>query len=340
MSAEISGVIAQFEANPVLGAKSMRTLLDENPQRFFAEALPLLRVCDETHGFQYLLTVLITQGWLQRALCNPDLFTFEEAMRLARRVVQVDPQFDAKLLRALLQKNGSTPADELERIAGSEAGVRLLAILGEISDGTRILPTMAQLLNHSDPRVRSKAALLVGRSNKNHRWVEDKLNEPDPRVRANAIQALWGADTPGARTVFLNALNDRDSRVIGNAVLGLYRHGDPEGIRRAMQLLAHPDPDFRIAAVWAMGETGDARFLPIVGRLIGDPQPELRTCAFKALAKLKAAAAKRALLPPAGVFLGPVHRGQDGWTELFAVVRPHAGLSMGEIGRASCREKG
>jgi hypothetical protein len=122
--------------------------------------------------------------------------------------VGVDSQFDVRLLRSLIHKNGSTSNQELERIAGSAAGIRLLEIMSEVSDGTHLLSTVMRLMSHPDPRVRSKAALLVGRSNKNHKWVQERLGESDARVRANAVESLWGADNAGSRAVFWSALGD------------------------------------------------------------------------------------------------------------------------------------
>lgn len=54
-----------------------------------------------------------------------------------------------------------------------------------------------------------------------------RLGESDPRVRANAIESLWGVDSPEARTLLSFATNDANNRVVGNALLGLYHLGNP-----------------------------------------------------------------------------------------------------------------
>jgi hypothetical protein len=244
---------------------------------------------------------------------------------------QVDPQFDVRLLRTLLQKNGNTAPPELERVASSDAGMRMLDLMSEVSDGTKVLAIMTRLLSHPDPRVRSKAALLVGRSNKNHKWVQERMGESDPRIRANAVESLWGADNAGSRAVYWSALGDQDSRVVANAILALYRLGDPGSIRLIQQLMAHPENDFRVSGVWVMGETGDPRFLPTLARLISEPVAELRGNAFRAMAKLKKAMAQRTAGEPLTVISGSPRRLENNWRQFTTAIRCQQGQSIPEL---------
>jgi len=54
-----------------------------------------------------------------------------------------------------------------------------------------ILPLIVRLTDHPDAKVRSKAALLVGRGKPELGWVRSQLAQQDARVRANAVEALW-----------------------------------------------------------------------------------------------------------------------------------------------------
>ena len=71
------------------------------------------------------------------------------------------------------------------------ATIRMLDIISETYDALRIMGKLAQLSRHKDQKVRSKAILLMGRRNKNHKWVSGFLSEVDPRTRANAIESLY-----------------------------------------------------------------------------------------------------------------------------------------------------
>lgn len=331
MEAAIRKAISEFDGNPMLSARAMRALFENDHTGFFERALPVLRNSPDSQGYNYLLTLLHSEGLLLKTLCNPDAFTLEQSKRIAHFLLQVDAQFDVRLLRSLVQNNGNTSVQELEHLVGTAVGIRLLDLLGEISDGTRILPTMTQLLGHSNSHIRSKAALLVGRSNKNHKWVQERLGETDARVRANAVESLWGADSAGSRAVFWAALGDDDNRVVGNAALGLYRLGDPASVRVILQLLSHPEAGFRVTAVWVMGETGDPRFIPILSKIISEPVAELRGSVFRAIAKLKKAVGKRNGAPPVHVFMGPARQSEDGWVEFTAGLRCHPGKDVGDL---------
>ena len=330
MEAAVLKVISDFDANPMVSSRALRNLYEQDEKRFLVDVLPLLRRGLDSAGFQYLLTFLVTRGLLLKPLCDPRFFTLDEAKGIARRLASVDNQFDVRLLRTLLQKNGQTATQELEQITSSDPGLRMLELMGEVSDGTKVLATMTRLLSHPDPRVRSKAALLVGRSNKNHRWVQEKLEEEqeDARVRANAVESLWGADNAGSRAVYWSALGDEDSRVVANAVLALYRLGDPGSIRLIHQLVGHPDVSFRQSGVWVMGETGDPRFLPPLAHMISVPESDLRGNVFRAIAKLKKANEQRKAGEPLSVIIGPPRRLGNGWTQFCAAIDSGRGQQL------------
>ena len=57
------------------------------------------------------------------------------------------------------------------------------------------------------------------------------LLDEDPRVQANAVEALWTFDPAEARPLLLNAARSKTPRVAGNAAVGLYRIGDLSSLR-------------------------------------------------------------------------------------------------------------
>src|SRR5262249_28314127 len=141
----------------------------------------------------------------------------EQATQLARTAVRIDPMADAKLVRSIACGFGARhPA---------EAG-RLLDILGEVVPLSRLLPSLMTLLRHRDSYLRSKAVLMVGKANRSARWAEELLTDPDPRIRANAVESLWDSDSEGVIELLRSTASDWNNRVAGNALLGLYRLGD------------------------------------------------------------------------------------------------------------------
>jgi hypothetical protein len=169
---------------------------------------------------------------------------------------------------------------------------RLMEVLSRIADASRILPSLMRLLRHQNPRLRSKVVKLIGRGSGSVKWIRAKLSEADPRVRANALEALWGVDTPEARALLLFSTKDANNRVLGNALIGLYYLGDSSVLEEIVKLSAHESALFRATAAWVMGETGDVRFSDIVRRLLLQQDPLVRKRALVALGRIKQANAE------------------------------------------------
>jgi len=161
MESSLDKLIDGFPANPVASGKFLQRLFADDPGRFFLDALPLLRTAPDTPGFYYVLALLHSQNLILKNLCDPALFNKPESIALAKRMSRVEPLFDMKLAKMLLAAT-EAPGTEPEQEAQSLAGLRLLEIMAEASDRGRSL-LLAQLLHHPNPRVRSKAALLVGK---------------------------------------------------------------------------------------------------------------------------------------------------------------------------------
>jgi hypothetical protein len=168
---------------------------------------------------------------------------------------------------------------------------RLMEILCEVGDPARMMSSMLRLLRHPNPYLRSKAVKVVGRGSKSPKWVRQRLNEADPRIRANAIEALWSVDTDEARILLQFAASDGNNRVAVNALLGLYYLGECPALTELVKMAANDSPLFRSSAAWAMGETGDPRFTDALRRMINDSDQTVRKRAFAALARIKTSAA-------------------------------------------------
>jgi hypothetical protein len=154
-----------------------------------------------------------------------------------------------------------------------------------------------RVLRNANPHLRSKAVLMLGRGNRSANWVQSRLLDPDPRIRANALEALWGVESDTARALLLSAAGDDNNRVAGNALLGLYRLGDCRTLTEAVKMAGHASTAFRATAAWLMGETGDERFQAPLARLGRDPVAAVRRRALKATNQLRTAAAQASQTP-------------------------------------------
>lgn len=286
--AALEAMVRNFSSDAVRYRRSIRELLDDDRDAFLSNVVGILKSDTDSRAVQYLLILLASENLLYDALCDPAL-NLDQALAVARLAARANPMVDVGVARRLAEAAVSDP----EASSLGDAG-RILQILGEISDGTRIQPSLMRLLRNANPYLRSKAVLMIGRGSHSVQWVRRRQGEADARVRANAVEALWGVDTAEARALLRFAASDGNNRVASNALLGLYWLGDCTVISELVKMAGHAASSFRLSAAWAMGKTGDQRFSEVVGRMLADSNARVRKRAFAAVSQIKLAAAQLA----------------------------------------------
>jgi hypothetical protein len=280
MDERLKEVLDRFAEDASTGLKALLGLLSEDRPAFHAAALVALRARMDAPGDEALARLLAEKDLLTEALCDPAVFTKDRAIEIARVAVLAQPILDSKLAHQL-------PDLEPERAE------HVLAILDVIAEGSRVAPMLRYLARDSNPRLRSKAALLVGRANRKPEWLEQQMRDADPRMRANAIEALWTVDAPAVRVQLCLAMDDPYLRVSSNALVGLYKLGDLSCIPRLRQQASHPSSPQRASAAWAMGETGDPRFLPTLREMNPDPVDKVARNITRAIERIDLAQGQR-----------------------------------------------
>jgi HEAT repeat protein len=251
-------LVKGFSSNPVVARRAMRELLSRGPAKFYGSALQIMKTAQDGAGMETMISLLMENDLLLVALADPEAFTPSAAAALARSLARIDPQLDSKLLKHVLRDEQTSIFDldpaRLERI---------LAVLDAVSDSKRLVPILMKLQRHGDARVRSKAALLIVRAHRNVDWLQEQLNNADPRIRANAIEGLRAAE-PSEKEIALlwKSTTDVHHRVASTALLVLFERGHVDQACEALEKMANSLGEaYRSAAAWAMGQTGDPRFL-------------------------------------------------------------------------------
>jgi hypothetical protein len=278
--AKLAWLVEHFEHDASGSRKLIRAMLHATPEAFLRDAMAVVRDRPDARGSEYVVTLLVANNLLLAALCDPGI-SREQTRALARAALRVDSMADMTLAKAL----ANLPE-------GLGDVVRLMEILDEISDGDRIFPALLRLMHHENPHIRSKAVLMIGRGGRGVRWAERLLADENPRVRANAIESMWGMDGPEARALLQAAVRDPNNRVAGNAMLGLYLTGDSTTIPEILKMAAGEVAVWRSTGVWVMGQTGDPRFLKAIAERLRDGDPMVRRRAYSALGRIKTEAAK------------------------------------------------
>jgi hypothetical protein len=281
----LATLVQNFEADARRNRILIRELLDNDRDFFYSSSIEILKTSPGSRGVQYLVALLVANGLLLQAICDPGL-SREQAFTLGRAAVRTDPAADAGLARGLADSETG------QGTVTVRDAPRLMEVLCEIGDPARMMSSMLRLLRHPNAYLRSKAVKIVGRGSKSPKWVRQRLSDPDPRIRANAVEALWSVDSAEARSLLHFALADGHNRVVANALLGLYYLGDCTALTELAKFAGDESAVTRASAAWAMGETGDIRFQEILRRMLSDSDPIARKRALSALSRLKTNAAQ------------------------------------------------
>ena len=265
-------LLERLEREPETDTKEIDRLLERDPTAFQEGVVHLLRSDIGPRAIEFIVELLVSRGRLFDMLRRRSL-TRDEAVEVARTAIRIDPKADLDLARRL--------AAEAPTLSSS-AATRLLDVLGEVSDGKRLLPSLLLLLRASDARVRSKVVLMMARTNRSVDWARKRLADPDPRMRASAVEGLWGNPSGDALDLLKSAARDANNRVAANALYALYELDDEWTIAELLRMGNSDVPMFRASAAWAMGETADPRFAGALERMKDDPKDIVRRRAIAA----------------------------------------------------------
>lgn len=279
---QISQVMDQARSTGPATLRLLRELVNENRAEFLKASPAVLRSMDDPQRLQMYISILASQDLLLPALLDTLTLTDEDAVRYAQVASRIDATLNVKLAKELMeQRDGKSAGDSDLSIT------RLMEIAANTVDLNSLMPILTQYSRHSSARVRSKATLLIGRVNRNPEWAKQHLADPDPRVRANTVESLWGIDSPAIRLLLREAARDRNNRVAGNAMLGLMRLGDTQAIPLIRDMALNGSETMQLTALWTIGESQDPRFIPLLGKMLRTANTRLRPRIFRALSQVK-----------------------------------------------------
>jgi HEAT repeat protein len=274
--------IAGFTSNPAGATNAIRQLHASDPSGFVLAAVQMLTTKEEkSPGVQYVAELMFSGTVLIDALMDKRILGLDAAISLARNLAAAEPLLDARLVSRLL----ADAAGDIHAV-DAEAALRVLGLAGAISDCSRLSSYLVQLMRHPSSHVRSKATLLLGRANLNLSRIKGFLASDDARVRANAVESLWGLRDQEVLGVLREASRDKHGRVAINALVGLCKAGDREAYDRLKRMAGSTTAAMRAGAAWAMGELGNPEFAPVLAEVEQDADEKTRSMAACSLRKL------------------------------------------------------
>ena len=278
----VAQAILEFDSSP-LARGFLRRLANESPAMFLAAAMKHLRSNENSNGHRYLAVLALRQDELTGYLASPANATREVARNLFLRFLGVDPSFDVKLARKLPDRNSTKQANAFTVTQSTRA----LDILDQTSRGRRLLPIVGHLPHVADDRIAAKATLFVGRRVMSPAWSAAQLAREEQRIRANAVEAIWGFHSPAAVHLFEMCVKDRNNRVLGNALLGLHILGHRSIEAELLSMARTEAPEYRSTAAWAMGRTAQEKWVDALTVMVRDEHPQVRGMAFRSLKAIR-----------------------------------------------------
>ena len=239
------------------------------PDEFARVGVQHLSRAGKGPGEEYLARLLATNGLYMKYLLSTSVLNDSEAAAAARVLSAADRAFFSRLV------NANEAQQRIDTIN------RTFDIVNALNRANIVVPWLQRMTRHRDPRVQSKASLMFCRLYANPQLVERQMSSPDPRVRANAIEALWHVNNLACRAILEMALADRHHRVALNAALGLYYLKPTD--EHLIAFASHRNPEFRMAAAWAIGETHDQALRKHLEALAEDPDERVRAAARRAI---------------------------------------------------------
>jgi HEAT repeat protein len=177
------------------------------------------------------------------------------------------------------------------RCAGASAKDRLrgLKIIRALDLFAPCAEVMSRAARDSDGVVRSLAVAMLGHfeAPAGQRILRDALDDRDPRVQANAIEALdrLGAEAPQDRMAL--KLVTSGGRVRANAVASLVRHKKREGVAGLLQMLNGGLVSDRVSGLWVVEHLRLVGAADRLGNMaLHDPEPDVRLRAETVLLRL------------------------------------------------------
>ena len=251
---------------------------------------------------------LLDRQVLPQLLGNTSYFDIHDAVVVVQAAMAMKPGLYLELIECIKSARTEQPES-----LGS--AIRLLNVL-ELSCPPSQLVLELFHLEHSEARIRSKITLILGRLTRGPVWLKARLEEQDSRVRANAIESVWGCRVKGLNQLLVEAAHDSNHRVAANAAVGLYKLGDVAAVPIVYSMLRNRDDWFRRAALWTVSQVIDLRYLPLIKEIASTSPGEEKASARQALKRLSDRQDSSSFLPRLAIEFSGMSRDKAGTRKL------------------------
>ena len=272
---QVASLLAKVDGNPRDLGRRLSDLLRQDLRGFQKAAVKYLLGAEQTPTARIVVWLIDKERMLLEILLNPNLCSLDESVSLARLVHTNADHIDVQLAKALKGAHESQAS-------------RILRLLAVVVQNNRTLPLLIHALRDKSPELRSNAALIFARYCQNELFVANAMQDPDPTVRASAIEGLGKGNRIPDTAVLSEAFSDPNPQVQATAILAYRRIDENAAFKKLEEMARHQNSDFHAIAAWAMGETRATRFVSTLKQMQQDRTSEVRRKADEALSKIPA----------------------------------------------------
>lgn len=177
-----------------------------------------------------------------------------------------------------------------ERLGSPEPGKRIAALQAILKTGqaAKLSDVLKMVATETHPDVRSLLPLVIGKLGTKAQMpsLAQLLDDRDPRVRSNTIEALETIREISSYALIVRALQDEDHRVIVTAVKALSTLGKLNLIQVCQQMLKTSAYWMRDSAAYCLAQSKFPEALPLLERCLEDEHESVRQKARAGIEKL------------------------------------------------------
>ena len=175
------------------------------------------------------------------------------------------------------------PNDDIKALAAET--------LGKVGDPANLPVLLRHYRPEAPPRLKACILSSLSRLARSGDPISDviasAIGDPDPRVRANAVEAVERLKLPATTRMLAPLLEDEDNRVRANVLKALWDTHDRARLAIVLrEMAANPNHWMRASAAFVLRHVRIEGQLKVVEALLNDRIPEVHANAWKAILEL------------------------------------------------------
>ena len=177
MNPKVTQLLESFNENRRENGRQLALLLERDPAQFKQSVVHYMCNGADESSVQYIVWLLQSNHMLLDLLLNPEISSVDESVVLVQAMRGKVERLDVDLAKAMKTASGSLKS-------------RVLRLLAETAESNRTLPLLIHALREEGPDIRAKAGRIFAQHCQNELFIENVLKDPDPKVRAAAIDGI------------------------------------------------------------------------------------------------------------------------------------------------------